>query len=190
MVGPRYYVMQNTTVRNLDCLCDGVSNEHGLFLDPALQNDPVEHAYAVKRRKRPLGDWIATTGGWLVLTERTTKLFRQFRVCDSIRWVPLTVVDRQRKALLEGTLLYGRKRWDVLDLIHSEYDYYPNTDVICHISKWVLRPDDVPRFDVFYTDQVRWICSARMHDAIVDEGLTGFEFHGEGEKIERWPPKR
>jgi hypothetical protein len=185
----QYYVMENTRV-GFDSLCDGVSNEHGVYLDQALNDESVEHAYAVKRRKRPLGDWIATTGGWLALTERATKLFRQFAICERIRWVPLTVVDRQKKPLLEGTLLYGPKQWDVLDLLKSEYEFIPNTDVICHITKWVLRHNDVPPLDAFYTDKFRWISSARLRDAIIKEGLTGFEFIGEGAKIERWPPKR
>jgi hypothetical protein len=180
-----FYVMRNTTSggRGFDTLCYGVSNERGEFLDQALDNEIVHHAFALKHRRRPLGDWISTTGGWLALSERATQVFRQFRICDSVRWIPLTIHDRDKKLVTEATLLYGPKEWDVLDLVQSEYKYYESAPEVIHrVYKWVLRHDDVPPFDAFFARELKWIITARLHDAIIEAELTGFEFLAEGER--------
>jgi hypothetical protein len=177
-IAPQYYVMKCTTAqgRGFDCLCEGIYNEQGECLDPALANESVSHAYALKLGREPLGDWIANTGGWLVLSERATHVFSEHAVCDSVRWVPLTIHDRQKKPLVEATLLYGPKQRDVLDLIGSEYDYFPNTDVIQNVTKWALQGDQIPPVDAFYTRQYEWIVTNVLHDAIENAQLTGFKF--------------
>jgi len=178
MTDSQYYVMKEATVQGIgcDCLSDGVRNEAGQFLQPVCGKEEVRHAYALKRRLRPLADWISIVGGWLALSEKASGVFRDFKVCESVQWVPLTVHDRREKPLTEGTLFYGFKRWEILDLVKSEYTYYPETDVIHKVQKWVLCDEEIPPLDAFRLRQHHWVISASLHDAIISADLTGFSF--------------
>jgi hypothetical protein len=92
------------------------------------------------------------------------------------RW-PLHVVSASSGTPQnEYVVLWAMKRRPVIDLAKSDVEFFPGTEVISDVRRWVFDEDETPSYDLFATSYFRWITSERMREVILGGGYSGFSF--------------
>ena len=130
-----------------------------------------------KKDRRPIGDCMFTAYG-LVISDRANDQIRELRICPTVSWVPVEV-NNTRTNDKHTYWLADRVRaeeHDVLDYTRSEYSYFPDTEIIQTVSKWVLDNTELPEFDMFFSTHNRWLTTKSFRDTCEKHGLEGFEF--------------
>lgn len=128
------------------------------------------------------GAFFSTCAPWLLVSELVCRLFGRFARCQSIRWIPMRVLDTKGRQLAIYWLAYGAQQHDIWDYAKSDFFWHegkqPGTkEAAGYMRKGVLDPTLVPtNCDLFLARTVYWIVSQRLRDGIDASGVEGFRF--------------
>jgi hypothetical protein len=126
--------------------------------------------------RRPMGDCLAILGGYLVVSDR----FRELVVAsECVRWVPIEKAPDGLAFDHTLWLAWPTKEFDILDRSKSRYDMFPGTNVIGHITTYVVTAKLIPKCALFKANR-KWFVQASVKDAILTDGLSGFDFEEVG----------
>lgn len=181
---------------NVD-ICDG-DNPRFTIIDDELSNadndegidfilfeDDLRRAKGVVcNASKKIPDWLWNGSGMLV--SPAAHLIIQLLNTCRIRWVPTDIYSQKGKLLAEYMAAYDFERLDVCDYKRSDFNWIEGREPYTregagylHFGALpVLDASKIPEaLDLFFGEDIAWICSERMRNAIESEGLVGFEFN-------------
>lgn len=140
----------------------------------------VGEAYVATRNRDRLGDhlWYRVHGNPAFSVEVASAIDRAELAVDPTvyRW-PLHVLSASSGTLRRDYVFFwAMKLWPVLDLARADVEFFPGTDVISDVKRWVFDEGETPPYDLFRTSYFRWIASERMRQVIIIGRYTGFSF--------------
>jgi hypothetical protein len=92
------------------------------------------------------------------------------------RW-PVFLINRQsRNVVALYHALWAVKRHEVLDPARSDIEYMVDGRTIRRVRRWAFDESQTPDFDVFATEALRFIVSARFREVAEDVRLSGMRF--------------
>jgi hypothetical protein len=137
----------------------------------------VSHVYLRATKREKINDIAPAVGNELILSKKAADCLRQHcRFCEAMLSFPTTIYRGATSQIVSSDYVFwwSSKEHGVLDIHASQIRYYKKH--ILTVSKWVVRRDLLPGFDIFLGPTNKWLVSSAFKNVCFEWGLTGFRF--------------
>jgi hypothetical protein len=123
----------------------------------------------------PRPEVVKTCGQNYLFSDRAMDVFHQFRLLNSISWIPVELTERGQ-IVDRYHALTNKEEISILDLGKSRYTWTVPGKLLGRIDRYVVSAGKLPPLDFFPAETGMWIVTGELKERLVAAHITGIVY--------------